>query len=108
MCSEDGREALGQVVCAPRDRFTNAFRFRVAPTADHEPAAALTTSWAASDNLARGRWRIIDHLDIEADAIEYFPTYAVSNDLYRRDEHIRKLTLEELSHIPSRQLRDYR
>lgn len=100
VCSEGGREALGQIVCAPRERFANAFRFRAVPTGTHESGAPGATYWAASSNLVRGRWRIIDHLDIEADAVEFFVTYAVSNDLYRRDEYIRKLTSEELSGIP--------
>ncbi len=110
----DGRTALCQVVCALRGRVKQAFSFGVLAVRSGGSEAPIGESrylpidragrvssilFASAENMADGTWEIVDHRDLtpEQEELQYF---AVSTHLYRGDEYVRALSVEEMKRYP--------
>lgn len=110
----EGRSAICQVVCALRGRFKQAFSFGVLAVRSGGSEAPIGESrylpvdrngrasvvlFASAENIADGTWKIVDHRELtpEQEELQYF---AVSTHLYRGDEYVRALSVEEMKQYP--------
>jgi hypothetical protein len=105
----DGRCAVCQVICALKGRFKKAFSFGVIRLETGEPnledgdflyyqfgnrrSCVIFTSPA---NLRNGTWQIIGHIPLTPDKAEQ-QVFQCAGHLYRGDEYIRNLSLDEYS-----------
>lgn len=114
----DGRSAICQVVCALRGRFKQAFSFGVLAVRNDGLEAPLGESrylpierngrasvvlFASAENITDGTWKIFDYRELtpEQEELQYF---AVSTHLYRGDEYVRTLNVEEMKQYPMLQV----
>ncbi len=111
----DGRTAVCQVVCALRGRFKQAFSFGVLAVGSGEAHAELDDEphylpinrggrtshviFASAENLKDGTWKIVDYRDLTPEQ-EELQCFAVSTHLYRGDEYVRLLSLDEIKRYP--------
>ncbi|OWA34716.1 hypothetical protein B9G55_16015 [Saccharibacillus sp. O16] len=111
----DGQAAVCQVVCALRGRFKQAFSFGVLAVQNGETYAGTEgrscylpinqngrstfVIFASAENLKDGTWRIVDYRDLtsEQEKLQYF---AASTHLYRGDEYVRLLSVDEMKLYP--------
>ncbi len=109
---KDGRWAIGQVICALQDRFSQTFSFGVMrigeestpPEQDSEYITFQDNGrhghilFASASNMRR-KWKVIGHLPLTEEklAMQWFH---VAGDLYHNDDWVRKLEIEEYKDYP--------